>query len=345
MLKSPGGRPPYRSFTKTTRRAAAALAVPLLLFTAACGSDDDKGSSAVAVATVKGDVGDKPKITVAKGAKASDKVVTKTVVAGKGVAVKKGDNVRADYAGQLMKGQSFGSSWDVQPGTDKNAPKRQLVFELNEQLPQMQQNLPVPVKALEALEGQKVGSRVQVEGTAKALIGEVNPQSGIKPSDGMVFVFDIAGATHIDKKAQVKGEQAAPEDGMPVVKAEGQKAAEITIPKGEKAPTELKEQVLIKGKGREVKARDALVAQYTGVKWRDGKKFDSSWDHGGATAFQIGTGSVVKGWDKGLVGKHIGDRVLLAIPADLAYGDAPPPGSGLEKGDSLVFVVDIVGTF
>ncbi|UQA96391.1 FKBP-type peptidyl-prolyl cis-trans isomerase [Streptomyces halobius] len=345
MLNSPGGHPPYRSFTKRTRRAAAALAVPLLLFTAACGTEDGKDSAAKAVATVKGDVGDKPKITVKKNAKAPDQVVTTTVVEGKGAAVKSGDNVRVDYAGQTMKGDSFGSSWDVQPGADKKAPKRQLVFALNDQLPQMQQTLPVPVKALQALEGKKAGSRVEVEGTAKALVGEVNPQAGIKPDDGLVFVFDIAGAKHVDKKAMAEGEQAAPEEGMPVVKAEGQKPATITIPKGRKAPTELKQQVLIKGKGPEVKARDALVAQYTGVRWRDGKKFDSSWDHDGATAFQIGTGSVVKGWDKGLVGKHVGDRVLLAIPADLAYGDEPPQGSGLDKGDSLVFVVDIVGTF
>ncbi|MFJ6751036.1 MULTISPECIES: FKBP-type peptidyl-prolyl cis-trans isomerase [unclassified Streptomyces] len=334
------------NLTKNTRRAAAAvLTVPLLLFTAACGSDDDKGSSGDPVASVQGTVGDKPKIKVAKNAKVADKVVTKTVTEGKGAAVKSGDNVRIDYAGQLAKGQSLGNSWDVQPGTDKNAPRRQLVFPLDEQLPQMQQQLPVPVKVLEALKGKKVGSRVQVEGTAKALIGEVPPQSGVKPGDGMVFVVDVVGAKQVDKKAKAEGKQAPAEDGMPEVKAEGEKAAKITVPEGEKAPTKLQDQVLIKGKGAEVKARDGLIAQYTGVKWKDGKKFDSSWDHGGATAFQIGTSSVIKGWDKGLVGKHVGDRVLLSIPAEQAYGDNPPQGSGLAKGDALVFQVDVLGTF
>jgi FKBP-type peptidyl-prolyl cis-trans isomerase len=335
------------NLTKNTRRAAAAvLTVPLLLFTAACGSDDDKGSSGDPVAKVQGSVGAKPKIKVAKDAKVADQVVTKTVTEGKGAAVKDGDNVRIDYAGQLVKGQTLGSSWDVQPGADKKAPRRQLVFPLDAQLPQLQQQLPVPVKVLQALKGKKVGSRVQVEGTAEALLGQAPPkQSGIKGSDGMVFIADVAGAKQVDKKAKAEGKQAPAEDGMPEVKADGDKAATITVPKGEKAPTKLQDQVLIKGKGAEVKARDGLIAQYTGVKWKDGKKFDSSWDHGGATAFQIGTSSVIKGWDKGLVGKHVGDRVLLSIPADQAYGDTPPQGSGLSKGDALVFQVDVLGTF
>lgn len=111
------------------------------------------------------------------------------------------------------------------------------------------------------------------------------------------------------------------------------------MPKGKKAPTELKQQVLIKGKGKEIKKGDALVAQYTGVKWEDGKKFDSSWDHGGATTFQIGTGSVVKGWDDALVGKHVGDRVEIVIPPKLGYGSQPQ--SELAK-NTLVFSVDIV---
>jgi peptidylprolyl isomerase len=43
---------------------------------------------------------------------------------------------------------------------------------------------------------------------------------------------------------------------------------------------------------------------------------------------------LIKGWQEGLVGKTVGSRVLLSIPADLAYG--------ADKGD-LVFVVDILG--
>ena len=37
-------------------------------------------------------------------------------------------------------------------------------------------------------------------------------------------------------------------------------------------------------------------------------------------------------------------RRLLVIPAELAYGDTPPSGSGIEKGEALVFVVDMVSS-
>ncbi|WP_411144177.1 FKBP-type peptidyl-prolyl cis-trans isomerase [Streptomyces sp. x-80] len=327
------------NLTKNTRRAAAAaLTVPILLFTAACGSDDGKGSSDGAVVKVEGKEGAKPTITVPKDAKPADKAVTKNLIEGKGEVVKKGDLVRLDFAAQTMKGQNLGSSWTPQPGSKPGAPRTQVVSEVTDQMTQQM----LPPKVMSAVAGQKVGSRFEVEGTAKALIGEgLNPQSGIKPEDGLVWVVDVVGAKKVDKKAKAEGEQTAPESGMPEVKAADEKAATITVPKGEKAPTDLKEQVLIKGKGPEVKAGDGLIAQYTGVKWEDGKKFDSSWDHGGATAFQIGTGQVVQGWDKALVGKHVGDRVEIVIPPKLGYGASPQ--HELAK-NTLVFVVDVVGT-
>ncbi|GAA0489053.1 FKBP-type peptidyl-prolyl cis-trans isomerase [Streptomyces stramineus] len=326
------------NLTKNTRRLAAALAVPVLLFTAACGSDDDGGSSdSGAAVTVKGKFGEKPEITVPKDAKAGDKLVTETLVEGKGDKVEKDGFLRADFVAHSLKdGKMLGSSWDA-PGQkpDDKAPRRQEVVQIGKpgQSPL--------TKVAEALVGQKAGSRVEVQGTVKETIGEqVNPQLGLQPDDGLVWIVDVVGAQKVDAKAEAKGEQAKPDAGMPEAKADGQKAAEITIPKDEKAPADLKEQVLIKGTGPEVKAGDGLIAQYTGVKWEDGKKFDSSWDHGGATAFQIGTGSVVQGWDKGLVGKRVGDRVELVIPPGLAYGGQQ--GSELAK-NTLVFIVDIVG--
>ncbi|MFF4288044.1 FKBP-type peptidyl-prolyl cis-trans isomerase [Streptomyces sp. NPDC001633] len=340
MLNLSGARPPHhRSFPKHARRAAvAALTVPLLLITAACGSDDGKGSSGEAVVKVTGKPGAQPKITVPKGAKPSDTAVTKTLVQGKGATVKKGDLVRLDFAAQTMKGQNLGSSWAPQPGAKPGAPRTQVVSEVTDQMTQQM----LPPKVMTAVAGQKVGSRFEVEGTAKALIGAgLNPQSGIKPGDGLVWVVDVVGAKKVDKKAKAEGKQADAESGMPEVTAADEKAAKITIPKGEKAPKGLEQQVLIKGKGPEVKAGDGLIAQYTGVKWEDGKKFDSSWDHGGATAFQIGTGQVVQGWDKALVGKHVGDRVEIVIPPKLGYGASPQ--HELAK-NTLVFSVDIVGT-
>ncbi|UUN25921.1 FKBP-type peptidyl-prolyl cis-trans isomerase [Streptomyces sp. FIT100] len=316
----------------TKRRIASLLAVPALLFTGACGSDSSNDSAA-GVAEVKGKVGEKPEITVPKDAKPADKTVVKTVTEGSGTEAAKGDFVRLDYTVRKWDDPAdLGGTWSA---GGAGQPHRQLVDRVG------QPSQMLPPKVLDSVEGQKAGSRVLIQGTAGDLLGEsLNPQSGITAKDTLLWVVDVAGAAKVDAKAEAKGEQAAPEAGMPTVVAPSQKPATITIPKGEKAPTELKEQVLIKGTGPKVEAGQGLIAQYTGVKWEDGQKFDSSWDHGGATGFQIGTKSVVEGWDKGLVGKNVGDRVLLVIPPALGYG--ADPSNQLAK-NTLVFAVDIVG--
>ncbi|MGK5447348.1 FKBP-type peptidyl-prolyl cis-trans isomerase [Streptomyces radiopugnans] len=334
MLQSRGGRPPHpRPLAKVGRRVAAALVVPAMLFTAACGSDGSDGSSEAAT-KVSGKVGEEPKVTVAEDAEAPDEAATRTVTEGKGDKLAEGDFVRIDIL-MTSNGQELINTWKQQPeGASAGDARRQEVLRLGEA-----QGLPEPVTR--SLIGERAGSRVLIEGTAEAIMGDsINPQLGIDGGDSMVWVIDAVASAKTDAKAEAEGEQAATGEGMPEVKANEQKAATITVPKGEKAPGKLKQQVLIEGDGPEVKAGDGLIAQYTGVKWEDGKKFDSSWDHGGATAFQIGTGKVVKGWDDALVGKNVGDRVLLVIPPDLAYGSNPQ--SELAE-NTLVFVVDIVG--
>lgn len=326
-------------------RTGAALVVPALLFAAACGSEDssdsDNGGKAGAVTKVTGAFGEEPKFDVPDGAKASDEVVVKVLSEGDGAKVGDGDQVRLDFAGKTMKDdEDLGSTWAAAAGgggrQGAGAVHQQLMGKVGEP------NQSLPPDVLDSVEGHTVGSRLLVEGTAGALVGEsLNPESGIGKSDGLVWVIDVAGAGKVDPKAELKGKSAEPRDGMPEIEVPAGKAAKITIPDGEDAPEKLQEQVLIKGKGAEVEAGQGLVAQYTGYAWEDGKKFDASWDNAGAATFQIGTGSVVKGWDKALVGKQVGDRVLLVIPPDLGYGSSK--GHELEK-KTLVFVVDILGT-
>lgn len=94
------------------------------------------------------------------------------------------------------------------------------------------------------------------------------------------------------------------------------------------------------GDGAEAKAGQMATVHYTG--WLpDGTKFDSSRDRGDPFAFPIGAGQVIKGWDEGVAGMHVGGRRLLVIPASLGYGDKGsdpiPPNS------TLVFDVELLG--
>ena len=76
---------------------------------------------------------------------------------------------------------------------------------------------------------------------------------------------------------------------------------------------------------------------YTG-RLLDGSKFDSSVDRNAKFTFTIGSGQVIKGWDKGVATMHKGEKAVLTCREDYAYGkkDAPrvepatPHLSGLE---------------
>jgi peptidylprolyl isomerase len=110
------------------------------------------------------------------------------------------------------------------------------------------------------------------------------------------------------------------------------------------APATLKSAVLRAGKGAVVAKGDLLVADYLGQVW-GGKVFDNSYDRKVPTGFVIGSGKVIPGWDSVLVGKKIGDRVLMSIPPADGYGAQGNSQAGILGTDTLVFVVDIVASY
>jgi peptidylprolyl isomerase len=99
---------------------------------------------------------------------------------------------------------------------------------------------------------------------------------------------------------------------------------------------------VVAGSGDAVAPGSEVTVQYCGVGLASGTIFDSSWARGEPAAFPLA--AVIPGWQEGIPGMQPGGRRLLVIPADLAYGDTPPPGSGIAAGESLVFVVDLVSS-
>lgn len=108
-------------------------------------------------------------------------------------------------------------------------------------------------------------------------------------------------------------------------------------------PTELVITDIAEGDGDAVEPGQRAVVQYWGVRWSDGGTFDSSWSRGQPFAFVLGAGQVISGWDLGVDGMRVGGRRVLVIPPGLAYGDRGA-GNVIGPGETLVFVVDLVGT-
>jgi peptidylprolyl isomerase len=163
-----------------------------------------------------------------------------------------------------------------------------------------------------------------------------------------VAAFVALPACSSDPESESADPTASTESGVTVAGELGTKP-EIAVPDGD-PPAELVVDVLSQGDGSTVEAGDFLVADYLGQTWQpndDGAAnvFDNSFDRGNPAGFPIGEDSVIEGWDQGLVGQKSGSRVLLVIPPDQAYGDTPPESSSIDAGATLVFVVDIVGSF
>jgi FKBP-type peptidyl-prolyl cis-trans isomerase len=112
--------------------------------------------------------------------------------------------------------------------------------------------------------------------------------------------------------------------------------------KGKQLPGGLEYWDIKEGTGAVAKSGDKVKVHYTG--WlTDGKKFDSSVDHGQPFEFTLGAGQVIKGWDTGVAGMKVGGKRQLRIPPEMAYGSRGA-GGVIPPNATLVFDVELLGT-
>lgn len=186
-----------------------------------------------------------------------------------------------------------------------------------------------------------VGDRVAAVIPAVDVLGEGGGAGyDLADSDTIVAVFDFTGLA-LDR-AEGKSVD-APKD-FPKVELGEDGSPTITIPKDEKAPTELKVATLIEGDGATVAETDTVRLHYTGVVWSSGKVFDSSWTNG--AAIELPANQFVPGFTKAIVGKKVGSQIIAIIPASEGYGDETASrlsAADAIDGDVMVFVVDILG--
>ena len=93
------------------------------------------------------------------------------------------------------------------------------------------------------------------------------------------------------------------------------------------------------GTGASPKATDTVKVHYHGT-LPNGKVFDSSRTRGEPAEFQLD--GVIKCWTEGVQTMKVGGKSKLTCPADTAYGDRPPPGSGIPANSPLIFEVELL---
>jgi peptidylprolyl isomerase len=113
--------------------------------------------------------------------------------------------------------------------------------------------------------------------------------------------------------------------------------------KAAKPPASLEVKDLVVGKGPAATPTSTVTVQYVGVLYKNGTKFDSSWDRGQTAEFPLT--QVVKGFTQGIGGTKgiapmkVGGRRIMILPASLGYGAQAQ--STIPANSPLVFVVDL----
>jgi peptidylprolyl isomerase len=304
-----------------------AIVVPGLLIAGCANADPKDSDSAPAELKTVGVSQDaKPKVTLAKTPTTLTASGTRVLKPGDGAKIVNGQRVTVDYLLVNGKdGKEADTSFGKKPANFVVDPK---------------QLMPGLAKGLV---GQKVGSRVLVGITPKEGFGDAGNQSlGFGKDDSLIFVMDVKGAA--TPLAKATGDVVPPKGGLPAVKDNGDQAPTITMPKAA-PPKTTQLQLLIKGKGAAVKSGQTITAAYVGAIYGSGKVFDSSYKTGQKLNQQVGTGNLVPGFDKGLVGQTIGSRILLVVPSAEGYGKKGNPQAGIKGTDTLVFVVDVLDAY
>jgi FKBP-type peptidyl-prolyl cis-trans isomerase len=102
------------------------------------------------------------------------------------------------------------------------------------------------------------------------------------------------------------------------------------------------------GTGATAASGNTVTVNYTGWLYdssradNKGTQFDSSLTAGRTPlVFQLGTGRVIQGWDRGVVGMKVGGSRRLVIPPDLGYGSAGFPPA-IPSNATLVFDISLL---
>jgi FKBP-type peptidyl-prolyl cis-trans isomerase len=116
----------------------------------------------------------------------------------------------------------------------------------------------------------------------------------------------------------------------------------VTVPKSA-PPAEMVVQPIVTGTGSVVVAGQTLAGKVVGVTWT-GREFVSTWDRE-SEMIAPGSGLWPPTVDAKLLGMNAGSRVLIIVPPSAGFGIAGNATMGIGPADTLVYVLDLFGSF
>ncbi len=112
-------------------------------------------------------------------------------------------------------------------------------------------------------------------------------------------------------------------------------------PQAKATTTGLRYIVLQEGRGDLPRPGDTVKVLYKGM-FFDGRTFDQALDPAQPFTFRLSRGQIIEGWEEGISAMRVGEKRILIVPADLAYGSRGQPPR-IPRQTSLVFEVEVIG--
>lgn len=311
------------------RRIAALTVVPLLLLgAAACGEEAEPGTTAsgdeIPGLEVSGDFGEAPEVTLEEPL-TNTETASEVIIEGEGTEVEEGHT----------------ASLHIQVLSGKDGAKKIGTYEQGTPLTGVMTEGQIFPAVLDSVVGLQVGSRVAIAATPEEAFGETGAeQYGLSPDENVLFVVDVMSVP----LAGPEGEEAEVPSDAPTIQENDQgEVTGFTFENAPKKPSgKLQVIPVIEGEGDAIEAGDAVTFDYLGQIYGTKTVFDESFS-GSPTTFQVGAGSLIKGWDEGLIGVKAGSRVMIIAPPEYGYGKEGNPQAKIKGTDTLVFVVDVLG--
>ncbi|MFW5419769.1 FKBP-type peptidyl-prolyl cis-trans isomerase [Nocardiopsis sp. CNT-189] len=291
------------------------------------------GAGAAELPAIEGAIGEPP--SMGGGGTRPEGVLSETLIEGGGSKIGVNDLLVAEMA-------SFPWEEGGDPGTEPSFSSYDLDTEVLLSMPEFASSFD---GATDALVGVPVGSRVVLYTPEQAPGGEAENGGGGDSGapGGTVNVIDVLDRYESGQTVTGKAREVGDPD-LPQVSMGDRGAPSISVP-DTGAPDEVVVEELVEGKGDGVTDASRIVVQYTGVKWSNGRVFDTTWGEwdGRPTDFSLTVDQVVPAWKEALIGRKAGSRVLVVAPPESAFGEAGKESAGISADETLVYVIDVLG--
>jgi peptidylprolyl isomerase len=155
----------------------------------------------------------------------------------------------------------------------------------------------------------------------------------------LTLVAGCASSDKTEKTTTTSTTSAASLDGVTVTAVAG-KAPTVALAKTPFSVTSTVSKVITPGTGAPVSRGQKVQVDYLLVDGRDGKEKDTTFGKK-SVAFTADPTKLLPGLVTGLVNEKIGSRVLVAIPPKDGFGTTGNTELGVQKDDTLLFVLDL----